>query len=201
MINTIILDIGNVMAHFGTKEYLQSCGYEEEVIRKVMSATVQSKFWREWDRSSREEAEIIELCCKQQPEVEKEIKEFFNHIRDMVQEYDYSEGFVKQLKDNCYKVYILSNYSRWNYENDKKKFRFLQHVDGGVISHEVNHVKPEAEIYQSLINKYNINPEEAVFLDDLEENLEGAKTFGIHTILFTSFDNALEELRLLQVNI
>jgi putative hydrolase of the HAD superfamily len=52
-----------------------------------------------------------------------------------------------------------------------------------------------------LIGKYDINPEEAVFLDDNQANLEGAKVFGFHTIQVTEFDQALEDLRKLGVNI
>ncbi|HWT77132.1 MAG TPA: HAD family phosphatase [Mobilitalea sp.] len=201
MIHTIVLDIGNVLAHFGWKEYLQGCGYEEDLIQKIASATVQSKLWKEWDRGSREETELIELCCRQHPEIEKEIRAFFDHFLEVVKEYDYSEGFVRELKENGYKVYLLSNYSKWHFENDKKNFKFIRYVDGGIISHEINHVKPEAEIYEALINKYSINPKEAVFLDDIQENLDGAKLFGFHAILVTNIDQAKKELSELGVRI
>lgn len=201
MINTIILDIGNVLARFGWKEYLNDCGYDEETLQGVIHATVQSRFWKEWDRGSREESELIEQCVTQAPRYEKEIRAFFDHILTMVQEYDYTEGFMKQLKENGYKLYLLSNYSRWHFENDSKKFKFIKHVDGGIISYQINHVKPEAEIYEALIQKYSINPEEAVFLDDLQENLDGAKIFGFHTILVQSHEQSLQDLRDLGVRI
>jgi len=201
MIKTIIFDIGNVLAKFAWKEYLQECDYEEDIRQKISNATVQSKFWKEWDRGDKAETEIIEQCCQHAPEIEKEVRIFFDHILSMVKEYEYSEGLVKQLKENGYKIYLLSNYSRWHFINDSKKFRFLQYVDGGIISYEINHVKPEAEIYEALINKYNLNPEEAVFLDDLQENLEGAKLFGFHTIQVKSYEQTLIDLRNLRVRI
>jgi putative hydrolase of the HAD superfamily len=201
MINTIVLDIGNVLAHFGWREYLLSCGYEEEIFDKVSEATVLSSVWKEWDRGAREEAELIEICCQREPGAEKEIRLFFEHVLSMVKEYDYSADFVRCLKENGYKVYLLSNYSRWHFENNKVDFKFIPYVDGGIISHEINYVKPEAEIYEALINKYTINPVEAVFLDDVQENLEGAKPFGFHTILVQSQEQALDDLRKLGVRI
>jgi putative hydrolase of the HAD superfamily len=74
-------------------------------------------------------------------------------------------------------------------------------VDGQVISYEIHYVKPEPEIYEELIRKYNINPIQAVFLDDLPENLEGAKPFGFHTIQVKTYEQILEALRKLGVSI
>jgi putative hydrolase of the HAD superfamily len=98
-------------------------------------------------------------------------------------------------------VYLLSNYGRTNFAHAKEQFKFIPLVDGGVISYEVKYIKPEPEIYQILMDKYNINPEEAVFLDDNQANLEAAKVFGFHTIQVTEFDRALEDLRKLGVKI
>jgi putative hydrolase of the HAD superfamily len=201
MIRTIVLDIGNVLAHFGWKEFFRDRGYDEDTYQRLCKATVQNKLWKEWDRGSREEAELIELCIRQEPGLEKELRDFFDHLLTMVKEYDYTNGFVKQLKDNGYKVYLLSNYGRWHFENDSKNFSFIPYVDGAIISYTIKRIKPEAENYEALIKKYDINPSEAVFLDDVQENLEGAIPFGFQTILFKNYAQALEELRKLGVHI
>lgn len=201
MITTVVFDIGNVLARFGWKEYLQSCIYNEEISQKIANATVLSDVWKEWDRGVRKETDLIEIACMQAPEVEKEIREFFDHALNLVQEYDYSVDFVKQLKVNGYKVYLLSNYSRYMFEHDKEKYEFIKYVDGGVISYEVLHIKPEPEIYEALINKYDLDPKEAVFIDDLQENLEGAEVFGFHTILKQTYEQVLTELRAMGVRI
>jgi putative hydrolase of the HAD superfamily len=82
-----------------------------------------------------------------------------------------------------------------------ENFKFYKHVDGGVISYEVKHIKPEPEIYEDIIRKYNINPEEAVFLDDIQANLDGAKAFGFHTVLVSGYEKALADLRELGVRV
>jgi putative hydrolase of the HAD superfamily len=201
MITTIVFDIGNVLAHFGWREYLLSCGYSEELKSTISKATVENKMWKEWDRGSREAAELIEECCKENPEVESEIREFFRNIHGIVKEYDYAADLVQRLKKNGYRIYILSNYSRYTFERDRDFFEFMKHVDGGVVSYQVKHVKPEPVIYEALIDKYKINPEEAVFIDDLEENLMGAKPFGFHTILMRSYDQMISDLEICGVNI
>lgn len=201
MIKTIILDIGQVLAHFRWKEYLVDCGYDDEIIEKVGAATVLSKYWGEVDRGAIKEEEIVKLCSSLDPSVSKEIQDFFDNLTQTVREFPYSEEFIKNLKANGYKVYLLSNYGERNFAYAKENFKFIKQADGGVISYEVKSIKPEPEIYETLLKKYNINPQEAVFLDDSQANLEGASAFGIHTILVTDFQKALEELRDLGVNI
>jgi putative hydrolase of the HAD superfamily len=201
MINTIIFDIGNVLIDFRWEAYLKDCGYDEEVARKVADATVMNKLWKEWDRGAKEADELIELCCRQEPGVEKEIRRLFDDFLLLVDEYDFSADFIKELKKNGYKVYLLSNYSKRNFELGKAYFKFYPYVDGGVISYEIQHIKPEPEIYEALIKRYDINPAEAVFLDDLPENLEGAKPFGFETIQVITHEQVLEDLRNLGVRI
>lgn len=201
MVNTIVLDIGQVMAHFCWKEYLIDCGYDEETIEKVSKATVLSKEWGEEDRGILNDEELISAFIANEPSVEKEIRKLKESPAKLVREYDYSAHFVKKLKANGYNVYLLSNYGKTNFAYARSHFKFIPFVDGGIISYEVHHIKPEPEIYQALIDKYHFNPKEAVFLDDSLANLEGAKSFGFHTIHFTEFDKAMEELRALGVNV
>ena len=62
-------------------------------------------------------------------------------------------------------------------------------------------MKPEPEIYQLLLNRYNLNPEETVFTDDLEANIEAAKKEGIHGIVFKSPDQLTDDLIALGVEL
>lgn len=195
MITTIIFDIGQVLANFRWIEYMDDLGFNEDTKKKVGEATVAGPVWSEFDRGAMPLNEIIEACVAIRPEAEKEIRYFFDNMETMVREFDYAEELVLKLKDNGYKIYLLSNYGESNFAYVKRDFKFVPHVDGMVISYQVKHVKPEPEIYKALIDKYSLVPQECVFLDDLKENLEGAKKFGINTIHFKSLEQGLEELR------
>lgn len=195
MINTVILDIGQVLANFRWEEFLIECGYREEIVKRVGNATVLGKYWSEQDRGLISEEELVKLCCGLDSEVSEEIKHFFHNITETVREFPYAEDFIKSLKSNGYKVYLLSNYGERNFQYAMENFRFIPHADGKVISYEIKKVKPEPEIYDYLIKKYNINPTEAVFLDDSKPNLEAAEKFGFSAIHVTDIEKALEELR------
>ena len=95
----------------------------------------------------------------------------------------------------------MSNYGRANFNYARDNFDFLKYVDGGILSYETGYVKPEPEIFEAFVNKYGIQPEEAVFLDDMEANVRAASDFGFKTIHFNNLNQAIEELRCLGVRI
>ncbi|MBH1940589.1 HAD family phosphatase [Mobilitalea sibirica] len=195
MINTIVFDIGNVLAHFGWLEYLKECGYDDVTIDKIGKATVYHRLWKELDRSLNMEQELIDQFIANDPEVASEIAEFLDKSYQVVWEYEGSVELIQDLKKKGYKVYLLSNYGGRNFQHAKENFEFFQHVDGAVISYEVGYVKPEPAIFQALIDKYNIIPQEAVFLDDTKVNVEAAKVLGFQTIHVTSHQEIRNELK------
>ena len=65
------------------------------------------------------------------------------------------------------------------------RFHFLPYTDGRVVSYEYHITKPDERIYQCLCSKYNLIPEECIFLDDRQANLDAAEKLGFNTILVT----------------
>lgn len=203
MIKNIIFDIGDVLVKFRWKELLQDdLGITGEDFERVADATVRdAKMWGEFDRSLLEDEVIIQRCIEKAPEYEKEILSLFAHIKDIVREFPYSEGWVKDLKERGFHIYLLSNYGKTAFEASKDQLGFTSVVDGAVISYQVKKVKPEPEIYEALLNKYSLNPDECVFFDDREENIKAALNFGIHGIVFKNKEQAEQALRELETQI
>mgnify|MGYP003295914472 FL=1 len=55
-------------------------------------------------------------------------------------------------------------------------------------------IKPNKKIYELICNRYDINPSEAVFIDDTEKNIIAAREYGLHGIHFTSYEQGRAEL-------
>lgn len=200
MIKNIIFDIGNVLASFRWKDLFKDLGFIGEAFERIAAATVQHPtMWNEFDRSLMSDEEIITKCIERAPEYEKEIRLLFGKTELLVEEYTYSHEWIKSLKERGYKVYLLSNYGKTSFEaaRDKGRLSFLPLVDGGVISYEVQMVKPEQGIYEALLAKYHLKAEECVFLDDRAENVEAAECLGLHGIVFEAYEQAVKELEAL----
>ncbi len=195
MIKTVIFDIGNVLAGFAWEEYFRSFGYSEETFQRLAKATVESRSWQEHDRGALSDEEIMDLFIKNDPGIEKELRETLDNIDGMLVRYDYAIPWIQELKEKGYQVLVLSNFAHKAYEDCRDVLDFLDYVDGGILSFRDKMVKPEPEIYQLLMDRYHLKPEECVFLDDTEKNLPPAEAFGMHTVHFKDRGQAVEELR------
>lgn len=80
-------------------------------------------------------------------------------------------------------------------ENKDNALDFLPLTDGAIFSYTVKQIKPDLEIYETLLNQYRLKPDECVFIDDRMENIEGAKKAGIHGICFETIGQVKEDLK------
>ena len=72
---------------------------------------------------------------------------------------------------------------------------FLAETDGGILSYREQLIKPDPAIYKLLLQRYGLQASECVFLDDLPHNIQAAEALGMHTILFTSKEEAEQKLQ------
>lgn len=104
---------------------------------------------------------------------------------------------VQRLRQAGYKTGILSNFGDNARQLWRDVYPFIDYFDGIIISAEVGLMKPDARIYRMAADSVGVNPEEAVFIDDFIENIEGASAVGMRGIHFTDTATVLQKLRLL----
>lgn len=198
-IENVIFDVGNVLMDFGWEEYLKSFGFSSDKYEKIADATFRSNVWNERDRGVLTEEEYVNQCIDLAPEYAEDIREVMRRTPECISIMDYAETWVKYLKNQGINTYILSNYGHYMLEKNRSQMSFLKYVDGVVFSCEVNQLKPEPQIYKTLLKRYGIDPSKSVFLDDKKENCEGAEKVGMHAIVFKNFKQAVTELEKLGV--
>lgn len=197
MIENIVLDVGMVLVDWNWEGMFEDLGYGDDdfVFDALASATVLSHRWKDWDRGKKSRQERTEEMIMVAPTFENEILNILSNIGMAVDQFDYSKPWIRSMKEAGYKVYLLSNYSRELYEQTREfQLDFEALTDGAVFSYQVGAIKPEKEIYQALLERYDLKGEECVFVDDRQENLEAAKAFGMKTVLFRDFEQARDDL-------
>lgn len=105
------------------------------------------------------------------------IERFWNNYNDYSEVNNDALDLIKKLKCN-YKIYLLSNINPYTHEKVKESNLF-ELVDGYILSYEVHKIKPYEGIYYELKNKYNLNFEECLFIDDNINNIKTATKLGI----------------------
>lgn len=201
MIRNIIFDIGNVLADFRWRGFLEDKGFDEAMINRIAAATVEHPVWCELDRGEWSEEQLMDAFVANDPAIEAEIRESFGYVAGMVTLRDYAVDWVKEWKTKGYGVYYLSNFSRKVEIECADSLVFLPLMDGGILSYQDKLIKPDAAIYELLLTRYGLVAEECVFLDDTKKNVDGAEKCGIHGIWFQDKEQAEEELRKLGVRV
>ncbi len=198
-IKTVIFDIGGVLCPYNWRDFIRELFGNEEITEKLYETLFRSGLWDEIDRGVWSLDQLLGEYIKRCPELEKEIRLFFEKCGFALHRGDYAADWIRELKERGYQVLYLSNYSRHVMNMNPEALYFLPLMDGGVFSCYVHLVKPDREIYDCIRDRYALNPSEAVFLDDHEKNVEGARAAGFHGIHFRSLSQAKEELnRLLE---
>jgi putative hydrolase of the HAD superfamily len=129
--------------------------------------------------------------------------EFFAKMRDVSQVlYPAMIEFLQTLRaqgtrDNS--TYLLSNESRELMEYRIPTFGLSGLFDAYLVSAYIALRKPEAAFFQCALDISQRQPDECVFIDDREENLEGARQLGIQGIRMTSPEQVIAELRRLGI--
>ncbi len=196
MINTVIFDIGNVLVDFRWRELFAELGFTGEKFEKIADATVRNPWWEEFDKGLMTTEEIIDRFSEKAPQYQEEIEEIYRHMGDIVRLREYAVPWIRELKKEGYRVYVLSNWSKPAYDDNlDTNLKFLTEVDGAVMSFREGMIKPDERIYDLICRRYEIQPENAVFLDDNAANIAGAKKFGLNAILFQDEKQAKEELK------
>ncbi len=94
-----------------------------------------------------------------------------------------------------YSCWLMSNTSRAHYEWIISKFPEIMFYKKAALSYEIGHMKPEPEYYIKGLQLFGVNPHNVVFIDDIQENLDGAATLGIRTIRFEGAGSLIERLK------
>lgn len=200
MINTIIFDLGAVLIDWNP-HYVYRTIFDDEQEMKNFLATVCTSDWNEEQDAGRSLQEGTDLLVAQFPEHEANIRAFYGRWVEMLGDpFHGTVEIFKQLKEsNKYKIYALTNWSAETFPFAVARFNFLDWFDGVVVSGTEKMRKPTPEFYQVLLDRYNVNPAESLFIDDNYRNVLAAEKMGIKSIHFKSAEELSAKLNELGV--
>ena len=198
MIKNIVFDLGRVLVNFESREYLKEFGYDDKTVEKLNEIIFKSQEWLSCDSGTYENnTDIAEILIEKYPDYSEMIKKVLTKewVKMLTLKEDTAE-YLKELKSRGFKIYILSNLSKESYDYNSK-YEFFKYTDGGVYSYEVKKIKPNPEIYTELLKKYNLIPEETIFIDDVKENIDATNKLKINGVIFENLDQVKKEVETL----
>lgn len=147
--------------------------------------TVCTPTWNTQMDAGKPFAEGIAEKIAEYPQWEKEIRMYWDDWEQMMGEQIAGmQTLLEELRAQGYALYGLSNWSAETFNRVRNRYPVFGLLDGMVISGEEHVAKPDARIYEILLHRYHIAPQEAIFVDDNKPNIDTAMALGIRGIVF-----------------
>ena len=197
MIKNVIFDLGNVLIDFKPIKYIKSLGYDDEKALEIFNKTIKDSIWADMDRGIYLDKEsYVKAFEEKYPEIQDDIDKFLGGpwIENVIFPLKDNLKMIDLVKEKGLKYYILSNYPKDAFEYTYDMCPFIQNAYGMVISYDVLMIKPDKNIYLKLLDKYGLKANECLFIDDLDINVEGAKSVGINAFVFKDLEDGYKKL-------
>ncbi|TVV15416.1 HAD family hydrolase [Lactobacillus gasseri] len=184
MLKNIIFDFGNVIMNYSPDEILnhyELSPADHDLLRKSI---FESKEWSEIDAGKISEKEATEIFMDRVPDrLKGKVKQVMATWLENVDFYEPVFNYMEKLRQDGYKIYGLSN-TGMQFANFVKNSEMGNYFDGYVFSAQEKLMKPDRRIYEKLIARYMLKPEESLFIDDLKANTDAAKKLGMQAFTF-----------------
>ena len=185
-IKNIIFDLGVVLIDWNPDYVFLKVFKGDKLKLKEFYEKVCTFEWNENQDAGYPLDKATEDRIKIFPEYEDQIRMYYGKWEEMI------GGEIKEVvtilknlvRENNFRVLALTNWSAETFPIALKKFDFLHLFEGIVVSGTEKTRKPFSDIYEIILNRYNLIATESIFIDDNIRNIKAANKFGIKTIHF-----------------
>jgi 2-haloacid dehalogenase len=198
--NIVIFDLGGVLIDWDPRHLYRKLFCGDEAAMEDFLATVCTAEWNRSQDAGRSCAEAVRLLQDRHRDHAELIEAYYMRFDEMMAgPIVGSVEILVELHGRGTPLYGLSNFSSETYPLALRRFPLLRLLRKVVISGDVKAIKPHPRIYQILLGGSGIDPQSAVFIDDVVANIETARQLGLHGIVFAGSDALRHELAELQL--
>lgn len=199
----LVFDMGNVLIEWNSEKILKAITEDIHLQDLLRKEVFETGLWVETDEGVKTREEVIEIVTgKLGEDYRNEITQLLRYWYKYVDVFTKVQDRIIELSKSGYSIYILSNTAFTFYDLVKEGYLPATSVAKGmVLSCEEKVLKPDEKIYNILLERYNLDPHDTMFFDDLPENIWGAARCGINGFvveneseLLTYLDKLREEM-------
>ena len=177
----IILDMGNVLLEWNKDKILQSISDTKEEYLVLDKTIFQSGLWERLDLGTMTREELVLKVVSMIGRVyQKKVEEVIWNWSSYIDIYTEVFPVLSELKKKGHRIFVLSNTSKVFYDLLKEQLSPLKELlDGFVLSCDIKAIKLDLAMFKKILDKYQLDPVNCVFLDDIENNTIAAEKLGI----------------------
>ncbi len=180
---TVIFDLGGVVVARNPQRVTE----EFKEFFSFLADKQMPHFWEEYDRGTQTMDQTIDIITQLRGYDREFCRQCVHDAITMQEEIAPTARLIEELSERGYRLLVLSNMSL-EFIEFIRKLPIYRHFSGEVVSCEEQTVKPEPQIYRILLERYNLDPADALFVDDRPANLDAAAAHGISTLLFKRWE-------------
>jgi 2-haloacid dehalogenase len=192
--STVVFDLGGVLIDWNPRYLYRKLLNSEAEVEDFLSE-IGFASWNEQMDEGLSMAQGVAEKIAEFPQHEVLIRAYSERWPEMLG--GALEGTVRileELKRQETPLYVLSNWSAETFRFARERFAFLEHFDGLLVSGEEKLKKPDPAIFHRLYEKFSLRPEDCVFIDDRDDNIESARSTGMTGIVFTDSPDLRRQL-------
>ncbi len=193
-IKNIIFDFGGVLVDWNPR-YLYKEHFATEAAMEEFLENICTDAWNIEQDRGRPLAEATRILQEQHPEYRDLIGLFYGEWETMMRSDILGTVEILHEVRPKFALFGLTNWSEETIDFAYNRFDFFQEFDGIVVSGVEKLIKPDPAIFHLLLNRYHINAEESVFIDDNAANIQAAKAIGFQTVHFKNPQQLRAELQ------
>ena len=177
----IILDMGNVLLEWNKDKILKAVAKTQKDYLILDKAIFQSGLWERLDLGTLTREELVLKVVSMIGSIYQEkVQEVVWNWPAYIEIYTEVFPLLAGLKEKGHRIFVLSNTSPVFYELLEEQLSPLNEIlDGFVLSCDIKAIKPDPKMFEEILHKYEMNPENCIFLDDVKENTKMAESLGI----------------------
>ena len=177
----IILDMGNVLLEWNKDKILQGVSDTKEEYLILDKAIFQSGLWLKLDLGTMDrEGLVLKIVSMIGSTYQKKVEEVIWNWSSYIDIYTEVFPVLSELKKKGHRIFVLSNTSKVFYDLLEEQLSPIKELlDGFVLSCDIKAIKPDLAMFKEILDKYQLDPTNCVFLDDIEDNTIAAEKLGI----------------------
>ena len=195
-IEHIIFDLGGVLIDWDPR-YLYRKIYQDHSAMESFLGNICTPDWNEKQDEGREIVEATRQLTLIHPEYTSQIEAFYGRWSEMLDgSITETENLLYDLhKESNYKLVALTNWSAETFPIAQERFKFLEFFEDIIVSGIEKCKKPDPRIYQILVERTGLVPQNSLFIDDSKRNIMAAEALGFQVYHFTDPARDVEILR------
>ena len=190
----IVFDIGNVIFEWNPQKLVGSIFSCKTESKEAIENIIDHEDWQMLDKGTLSLEKAISRANNRCNIGVDKIRKLFEETPKSLIPIQETINVIMELAEKGFSLYVLSNMHEHSFEYLSAAHDIWRKFAGIVISSHIQSIKPEPAIFEHLIDTYNLIPRNTVFLDDLKNNIEAAKKYGLNTIHVKNAFQSKEEL-------